>query len=104
MRYTISANDGAELTLNESNVVASVLQNVRIILTTIQGTVPMYRDFGLSRDHRGRAIHTVLPMLYADIREKVEKYEPRVRVDNVVIEQAENDGSIIPTVEVTILE
>ena len=104
MRYTISADDGVELTLNEQDTVASVLQNIRIILTTIQGTIPMYRDFGLSREHRGKAVHTVLPMLYADIREKVEKYEPRVRVENVIIEQAENDGSINPTVEVTIIE
>lgn len=104
MRYTISANDGVELILNEKDTVASVMQNVRIILTSIQGTIPLYRDFGLSREHKGKAVNTVRPMLYADIREKVEKYEPRARVENVYVEQQENDGLIIPTVEVTIIE
>ena len=51
MIYGVSAPNLANLRLNETNTVASVLQNIAVILATPKGTVPMYRDFGIEMDY-----------------------------------------------------
>jgi len=47
MSYQVKAADLTAIRLGETDAVASVLQNVAIILATRQGTSPLYRQFGL---------------------------------------------------------
>lgn len=47
MTYKVSAVDVGTVKLNEQDTVSSVLQNIAILLSTRQGTVPLYREFGL---------------------------------------------------------
>lgn len=46
MSYIVAPTAG--ITLNETDTVASVLQNVSMIVSTEKGTVPMDRDLGIS--------------------------------------------------------
>jgi hypothetical protein len=41
MSYFVSSRDLSKITLNETDPVKSVLQNIRMILTTRQLTVPL---------------------------------------------------------------
>lgn len=101
MTYTVTA--GVALTLNETNVVASVLQNVAIILATRRGSCPMYRDFGISMDFLDRPMPVAKTLAFAEIKEAIEAYEPRATVVNVTfLEDASTPGLLIPTVEVSI--
>lgn len=101
MTYTITA--GAALTLHETNIVASVLQNVAIILATRRGSCPMYRDFGISMDFLDRPISVAKTLAFAEIKEGIEAYEPRaIVVDVTFSEDANTPGLLIPTVEVSI--
>ena len=50
MRYTVSAASTGTLRFNETDRVASILQNITMILSTRKGSVPLYRDFGLPMD------------------------------------------------------
>ena len=50
--YLVSANDLTAISLGEQDTVASVLQNIAVILSTPKGTVPGYREFGIDISDR----------------------------------------------------
>ena len=100
--YTVSATD-TRLKLGVTDKVESIIQNVAIILRTRAGTCPMYRQFGLPRNYEGKPTVAARPILYAEIREAVEEFEPRCEVVGIRFEEDEDDPGIIhPIVEVEI--
>ena len=101
MTYSVTA--GAPLSLNETDTVASVLQNVAIILATRRGSCPLYRIFGLSMECLDRPMPVAKTLAQAEIKEAIETYEPRATVVGVTFEEpADMPGRLIPTVEVSI--
>ena len=97
MSYKVTASDIGAVQLNETDTVRSVLQNIAIILSTRQGTCPLYRGFGLP-------LPVAMPMMYSEVKEAVEEYEPRAEVVNVTFAADRNaPGRLIPTVEVNII-
>lgn len=104
MGYLVSATDLTEINLNETDHVKDVLQNVAMILVTRKGTIPLYRDFGLSQDFLDRPIEAAMPLLVSEIKEAVETYEPRAEVEDVSFtSDPDCPGRLIPTVEVIII-
>lgn len=82
-----------------------IVQNIRMILTTIRGTLYLDRNFGLDPD----LIDT--PQLQAMIRyreeivNQIEKYEPRVNVVEINFITNNNDamnGALTPVVKIEI--
>ncbi len=103
MRYTMSAASAGTLRLNETDRIASVLQNITMILSTRKGSVPLYRDFGLPMDFVDRPTPVARVMMISAVREAVEEWEPRATVLGVTFDQsAEQAGKLIPVVEVEI--
>lgn len=103
MSYTVSQNSLKSVSLNETDTVKSVLQNVAIILSTWKGSVPLYRDFGISADIMHKPINVAKSMLIADIKEAIGDCEPRAEVISISFEVDPSDPSkLIPTVEVEI--
>lgn len=104
MSYLISTK-GGEITLGERDTVASALQNGTMILRTPKGSVPQYRDFGISFDMVDRPLPAAKVLLYRAIKEALEQYEPRLKVVGVTFEMDEEDpGHLIPIVEVEVSE
>ena len=64
--------------------------------------MPLYRDFGISSEYMHMPIPAAKALLRAEIKEKVERYEPRVSVIGVTFEETGN--GLIPTLEVEFLE
>lgn len=105
MGYKISMSDIGTINLNEADYTKSILQNVSIILRTIKGSCPMYRDFGIDATLIDRPIPAAKVLLFSQIREAIEEYEPRVRVTSVDFDpQGEMQGKLIPVVEVEIID
>lgn len=105
MTYTVSAVDVGTVSLNEQDTVSSVLQNIAILLSTRQGTVPLYRDFGLPMKFLDKPANIARPIIVAEVKEAIEKFEPRATFVRVLFdEDASTPGKIIPTVEVEINE
>lgn len=105
MGYKISMSDIGAINLNEADYTKSILQNVSIILRTIKGSCPMYRDFGIDATLIDRPIPAAKVLLFSQIREAIEEYEPRVRVTSVDFDaQGEMQGKLIPVVEVEIID
>lgn len=103
MSYTVSADQPPKLALNEADTVASVLQNVAVILSTFQGTSPLYRNFGINRRSIDKPIDIAKPMLVIDVAEAIQEFEPRATVRNITFSvNADDPGRLIPTVEVDI--
>ena len=101
MAYTVSA--ASEIRLGVTDAVEAVLQNVSMILRTRQGSVPMYRRFGLPQAFLDRPAAAAAPIALAEIKEAVEEFEPRASVLGVTFE-TDNSGRMIPIVEVDIIE
>lgn len=105
MGYKISMSDIGAINLNEADYTKSILQNVSIILRTIKGSCPMYRDFGIDATLIDRPIPAAKVLLFSQVREAIEEYEPRVRVTSVDFDtQGEMQGKLIPVVEVEIID
>ena len=74
--YLVSANDLTAISLGEQDTVASVLQNIAVILSTPKGTVPGYREFGIDiSDILDRPENVAQPMLCAAIKEAIERFD-----------------------------
>lgn len=96
-----SGLDTPHITIGATGV-SEIIQNVRMILSTIRGTVYLDRDFGLNPD----LIDT--PQLQAafkyreEIISQIERYEPRVNVLEIDFTTDKNDlmdGTLLPVVK-----
>ena len=101
MTYTVSAGD-VPPRLGVTDPVQSVLMNVAIILRTKAGSCPMYREFGLPQTHVGKPMPAARQLLYAAVRDAVERFEPRCDVEDVRFAAGADAGTLIPIVEVEI--
>ncbi len=82
-----------------------VIQNVRMILTTPKGSVPLDRDFGLSFTVLDQPTPRARALMEAEIVRLVGKYEPRARVLRVAWarEEAEAmEGRTFPKVTIEV--
>jgi len=101
MSYFVSGENTDRVVLNESDPIKSVLQNVRMILQTRQGTIPLYRNFGLPMKFLDKPAAIAKPLLIAEIREAISEFEPRAEILNVSFKEDE-PGRLIPVVEIEV--
>ena len=102
MSYSVSTTNAA-ISLNESNRVKSVLQNISMILRTRQGTVPMYREFGLPMDFLDKPVPAALPILIIEVKEAIERFEPRAEFVSAKFTYSDT-GELMPEIEVNITD
>lgn len=77
----------------------NVERNVRTLFDTREGTMPGNRDFGLNWDCLDSLPEVAESLFFAEVIEKIERYEPRVMVESITYEHKE--GVIIPLVYLT---
>lgn len=103
MTYKVSALES--LRLGETETVRAVLRNISVILATRKGSVPFNRDFGVSWDALDKPLPIARSMLIPEIREAIEKWEPRALFLGVEFRRdPAQPGTLVPIVEVEILE
>lgn len=102
MLYTVSAEAHTGLTLNETDPIKSILQNISILLRTFRGEVPLFRDFGLQMSFLDRPISVAAPIMVAEIKEAIMKFEPRAELVSVEFQKQDPSGILLPVVEVRI--
>ena len=104
MSYTVRATDLNNIRFNDPELVSSVLQNIAVILATPKGSVPQYREFGLSATMLDKPIPVAKMMMRADVREAIERWEPRAQFVSITFEErVTQPGTLWPTVEVEII-
>ena len=68
------------IVISPERVGDEVAQNVRVIINTPKGTVPLDRDFGLDFTVLDRPMPVAKALMEVDIVDQVGTYEPRARV------------------------
>ena len=90
MNYTITLNRAVDFA--PKTEVEEILQNVRTILATLRGSVPLDRDLGVSWEHVDKPRSLARSLIKQDIIEAIEEYEPRVRVRSVEFNESAIDA------------
>jgi len=82
--------------------ISEVMQNVRTILTTRRGTVPLDRDFGVSFEFLDSPVNTTQAKAEQEIFMQLKKYEPRAILKQIIWDTDILSGRISPTVRVEV--
>lgn len=90
MKYEI--NLLKEVDFSPANEVVEILQNVRTILTTVIGSVPLFRDFAISWDHLDKPLHIARTLMRTAIIDAIIEYEPRCRVASIEFDDTLDDA------------
>lgn len=69
-----------KISLAPESVEAEVVQNVRMIITTVRGTVPLFRDFGIDSTIIDAPTLMAQAKISTEIIRQVRKYEPRAKI------------------------
>jgi len=98
--YPVALSSG--INFYPQTVAEEVVQNVRTILATRVGTVPLDRAFGSSWDMIDQALPAAMQLARADVFDALERFEPRAVVESIRWEQAEDaqDGVLHPVLTV----
>jgi phage baseplate assembly protein W len=82
--------------------ISEIMQNVRTVLTTPRGTVPLDRDFGISFEFLDSPINITRAKAEQEIFLKLRKYEPRAILKQIMWETDATSGQISPSVKVEV--
>lgn len=96
--------DMDEINFAPASVAEEIIQNVRTLLTTHKGSVPMDRALGISADIVDLPIGAAQVKLSAEIVGAVNQYEPRAHVQQILYEGSEQNGILRVKVRVDIHE
>lgn len=66
--------------------IAEIMQNLRTIITTKKGSVPLDRDFGLSFDWIDKPYDISRNQFMVEVIEQCEKYEPRAIIRSITFD------------------
>jgi len=82
----------SEVNFAPASEAEEVVQNVRTILATRVGSVPLDRDFGVSWEHLDKPLSVARSLMQAEVIEAIERYEPRANIEAVEFEESESDA------------
>lgn len=101
MAYSVSNKQKNAIDFAPATVAEEVLQNVRTIITTVQGSVPLDRAFGIDGEVVDLPINVAKAKLTNEIFRAIRRYEPRVEVTKIAF-SGEETGRLLPEVTVEI--
>lgn len=106
MSYTINCgeNNNKNLKIAPETTTEEILQNLYVLLNTVKGTVPMYRDFGIDFDIVDKNINIAKAHIINTIYDAIKKYEPRAEIIDITFKGDVMLGKLYPVVEVKINE
>lgn len=106
MEHLVNMSQPAEVAIGATGVPA-ILQCVRTILSTVKGSVPLDRDFGVSATFLDNPLPEAMAAYTGEVVDEVERQEPRVVVTQVEFQARVGeamDGRLYPVVRVKIKE
>lgn len=82
--------------------VTEVIQNVRTIITTRKGTVPLDREFGIDFSLLDSPFPSARAKLQSEIFQQVKKYESRATIAEISFNNDPSTGKLNPTVKIEV--
>ena len=98
--YTVTVNPSV-INFRPSTVLEEIFQNINTILSTAKFSVPLFRGFGTDAFFVDKPMTNIRPTMIAEIIEVVEKYEPRVIVEEIKM-SGDIDGQLFPTIIISL--
>lgn len=94
--------DLTEVDFLPNSVAVEIYQNIKTILATRKGTVPLDRNFGLDWSFVDQPIAIAQAILSTEVINQVKKYEPRAKVIRVGFQDKTGaaDGKLKPKVTI----
>ena len=105
MKYKVTLD--AKINFAPESEVEEILQNIRTILSTRIGTVPLDRDFGTTWEHIDKPYPVAKALMQSVVIDAITEYEPRATVEAVEFDDDAADameGLLHPRVIVSIGE
>lgn len=84
--------------LGDNALEREIARNVQTILTTPVGTCPLYRDFGIDVTSVDKPMDVAKNNYAVAAMEAVDRFEPRVQVQEVTFTQDASSGKFRPKV------
>ena len=104
MEYEIELEPG-KINLMPTSEAEEIMQNVRMILQTMRGSVPLYREFGVSGELVDKPVNLVSNRLTAEYARAIQKWEPRAKLKKIYWRQTRaeaTDGVLRPMVRIAV--
>lgn len=99
--YVVEGNT-TSIDFNPSGL-SEIIQNIKMIISTVKGSVPLDRSFGLDNSALDEAPIVAEALMTAAVIEAIEMYETRVVVDSVKYTHDEQ-GTMTPVVTFSLAE
>lgn len=103
MTYEINGGEIAQINFIPATLAEEVLQNVRMIISTVKYSVPMDREFGIDGAAVDRPINIAKAHLTNEIFRAVRRYESRAVIESIDFDGDES-GQLSPTIKVRVSE
>ena len=98
--YEIKAASLYPISLIPDTELAEILQNVQTIISTMKGTIPLDREFGIDSRVIDLPMHVAQAKLSHEIFQAIKHYEPRVTIEDISF-TATLEGRLVPKVKVS---
>lgn len=95
-KYTLTYNPSV-INFRPVDTLEEIFQNINTILGTYKFSVPLFREFGFAAEFVDKPMSILQPLFVREVVETIEKYEPRVIVEEVKL-TAEIDGIAYPII------
>lgn len=102
MEYTVTASS-TQIDFGATGL-TEIMQNVRTIVSTTMGTVPLEREFGIDTGALDNPLPVTRVRMTGRIIEAIQLYEPRVEVTKVNYQVDALEGRLIPIVKIRLKE
>ena len=99
--YEINAASPYPISLIPDTELAEILQNVQTIISTMKGTIPLDREFGIDSRVIDLPMHVAQAKLLNEIFQAIKHYEPRVTIEDISF-TATLEGRLVPKVKVSV--
>lgn len=103
MTYEISGGETPPLNLAPATLAEEVLQNVRMLISTVKYSVPMDREFGIDGAVIDSPVNIAKAHLSNEIFRAVRRYEPRAVIESIEF-NGDESGKLTPTIKIQISE
>lgn len=87
-----------DIDLAPANTHQEVIQNIAVILDTVQKSCPMFREMGIPGEVYGRPLNVIENLMVGYIYDQIEEYEPRAIISEVNFETESVTGKLIPII------
>ena len=80
---------------------AEIIQNVRIIVSSLKKSIPMFREFGMSKI-LDQPINIVQARITSQVADAIKRYEPRAKLISIEYKGNIKDGELNPIVTIEV--